>query len=63
MTRWEVAPTTTTRSAGSPATAEWLRPTPPGTLNPIGPTGKRFVLDNPELRFVVIRRILERIAQ
>ena len=28
-----------------------------------GPTGKRFVLDRPELRFVVIKRVLERIAR
>jgi hypothetical protein len=63
MTRWEVAPTDDDALSWVAATAEWLRPTPPGTLNPIGPTGKRFVLDNPELRFVVIRKILERIAR
>ncbi len=28
----------------------------------MGPTGKRFILDNPELRYTVIRRVLERIA-
>jgi len=63
MTRWEVAPTDDDALSWVAATAEWLRPTPPGTLNPIGPTGKRFVLDNPELRFVVIRKILERISR
>jgi len=63
MTRWEVAATDDDALSWVAATAEWLRPTPPGTLNPIGPTGKRFVLDNPELRFVVIRRILERIGK
>jgi hypothetical protein len=63
MTRWEVASTDDDALSWVAATAEWLRPTPPGTLNPIGPTGKRFVLDNPELRFVVIRKILERISK
>ena len=63
MTRWEVAPTDDDALSWVAATAEWLRPSPPGTLNPIGPTGKRFVLDNAELRFVVIRKILERIAR
>jgi hypothetical protein len=63
MTRWEVSPADDDALSWVAATAEWLRPSPPGTLNPIGPTGKRFVLDNPELRFVVIRKILERIAK
>jgi hypothetical protein len=63
MTRWEVAPTDDDALSWVAATAEWLRPTPPGTLNPIGPTGKRFVLDNPELRFVVLRKVLERIGK
>ena len=63
MTRWEVAPTDDDALSWVAATAEWLRPSPPGTLNPIGPTGKRFVLDNPELRFVVVRKILERICR
>jgi hypothetical protein len=63
MTRWEVAPNDDDALSWVAATAEWLRPSPPGTLNPIGPTGKRFVLDNPELRFVVIRRILERVSR
>ncbi len=63
MTRWEVLPTDDDALTWVAATAEWLRPSPPGTLNPIGPTGKRFVLDKPELRFVVIRKIFERIAR
>jgi len=63
MTRWEVPPSDDDALTWVAATAEWLRPTPPGTLNPIGPTGKRFVLDKPELRFVVIRKLLERIGK
>jgi serine/threonine protein kinase/tetratricopeptide (TPR) repeat protein len=30
---------------------------------PVGPTGKRFTLDEPELRWLVIRRVLERIGR
>lgn len=59
------------------ATAEWLRPssftkTADDTSNKdrrsrnrpqVGPTGKRFTLDEPELRWLVIRRVLERIGR
>ena len=38
-------------------------PEPARHARPVGPTGKRFVLDTAELRFVVIRRVLERIAR
>ena len=63
MTRWEVAPGRRRRAhAGSPRRPSGSARRRPGTRGPMGPTGKRFVLDSPELRFVVIRRILERIA-
>lgn len=42
------------------AAAEWLCPAPPGAK--VGPSGKRFALDHPELRWLVMRRTLERIA-
>lgn len=42
------------------ATAEWLCPA--STTGKIGPSGKRFALDHPELRWLVMRRTLERIA-
>lgn len=61
------------------ATAEWLRPSAytraaePRSEGkserrtreraPLGPTGKRFTLDEPELRWLVIRRVLERIGR
>ncbi len=59
------------------ATAEWLRPssftkTADDSSNKdrrsrnrpqVGPTGKRFTLDEPELRWLVIRRVLERIGR
>jgi len=63
INRWEVSPDDDESLSWVAATAEWLRPTPPGTVVPIGPTGKRFVLDTPELRWVVIRKVLERIGR
>jgi serine/threonine protein kinase len=63
INRWEVAKDDDEALTWVAATAEWLRPTPPGTVPALGPTGKRFVLDTPELRAVVVRKILERIAQ
>ncbi len=63
MTRWEVGKDDDEGLTWVAATAEWLRPTPPGVLASLGPTGKRFVLDRPELRFVVIKRILERLSR
>ncbi len=62
MNRWEVLPSDDDALSWVSATAEWLRPTPPGTLAPLGPSGKRFILDTPEQRWGVIRRVLERIA-
>jgi serine/threonine protein kinase/tetratricopeptide (TPR) repeat protein len=63
ITRWEVAKDDDDGLTWVAATAEWLRPTPPGVLAALGPSGKRFVLDRPELRFVVIKRILERLSR
>lgn len=62
MQRWEVDPRDDAALSWVAATAEWLRPTPPGTTAPLGPTGKRFVLDTPELRWVVVQKVLERIG-
>ena len=63
ITRWEVSKDDDEALTWVAATVEWLRPTPPGALAPLGPTGKRFVLDRPELRFIVIKRLLERVAR
>ncbi len=63
ITRWEVGKDDDDALTWVAATAEWLRPTPPGVLAPLGPSGKRFVLDRPELRFVVIKRVLERLSR
>ncbi|GAC1394034.1 MAG: hypothetical protein NVSMB47_02400 [Polyangiales bacterium] len=60
------------------ATSEWLRPSSYADgatggspsqerrsreRSPVGPTGKRFTLDEPELRWLVIKRVLERIGR
>ncbi|HEY8088890.1 MAG TPA: AAA family ATPase, partial [Polyangiaceae bacterium] len=63
ITRWEVEKDDDDALTWVAATAEWLRPTPPGVLAPLGPSGKRFVLDRPELRFVVIKKIFERLSK
>lgn len=60
--RWEVDKDDDDELSWVAATAEWLRPTAPGQIPPVGPSGKRFVLDTPELRWVVVRRVLERIG-
>lgn len=62
MNVWEVEPNDEDGKTWVAATAEWLRPLPPGS-DRVGPTGKRFALDRPELRWLVIRRTLERIGK
>ena len=62
LTRWEVDKDDHEALSWVAATAEWLRPTPPAVHAPLGPSGKRFVLDRPELRFLVIKRLFERLS-
>lgn len=59
---WEVDPADDEGRTWVAATAEWLRPTAPGTTAPLGPSGKRFLLDTPEVRTRVIVRTLRKIA-
>ncbi len=61
MNHWNVSPGDHEALTWIAATAEWLRPTQPN--DKVGPTGKRFALDRPELRWLVIRRTLERMGQ
>ncbi len=63
MGRWSVDVEDTEALTWVAATAEWLRPSVPGQFEPVGPTGKRFVLDRPELRWLVARRVFERISK
>jgi serine/threonine protein kinase len=60
MNLWNVEPGDDDGTTWVAATAEWLRPEGPGAK--VGPSGKRFALDHPELRWLVMRRTLERIA-
>src|SRR5262249_27729477 len=60
MNVWDVAPDDENERTWVAATAEWIQPATP---NKLGPTGKRFALDRSELRWLVIRRVLERIGR
>ncbi|AKT41479.1 serine/threonine-protein kinase [Chondromyces crocatus] len=62
MNVWEVSSEDEVGKTWVAAAAEWIRPTPPGS-NAVGPTGKRFRLDRPELRWLVIRKTLERVGR
>ncbi len=63
---WEVPADDEEEKTWVAATSEWIRPAslsvdPDGRT--VGPSGKRFALDRPELRWLIIRRALERIGQ
>ncbi len=60
---WEVAKDDDDGLAFVAAAAEWLRPTPPGQAVPLGPTGKRFYFDTPEVRRKTVMKVLEKIGQ
>lgn len=62
MNHWAVSPDDDASLTWVAAAAEWIRPTAPGD-DKLGPTGKRFTLDRPELRWLVIQRTLERIGE
>lgn len=61
MNVWEVPADDEEEKTWVAATAEWIRPSP--TSGGVGPTGKRFALDRPELRWLIIRRVFERIGK
>ena len=64
MNLWEVPLSDEEEKTWVAATAEWIRPASLGAAGAgVGPTGKRFALDRPELRWLIIRRALERIGQ
>jgi serine/threonine protein kinase/tetratricopeptide (TPR) repeat protein len=60
---WEIAKDDEDGNMLVAAAAEWLRPTPPGQVLPLGPTGKRFFFDTPEVRRKTLMRVLEKIGQ
>lgn len=59
MNLWDVGPEDDDGTTWVAAAAEWLKP----GGDTVGPTGKRFAFDRPELRWRVIRRTLEHIGQ
>jgi eukaryotic-like serine/threonine-protein kinase len=61
MNVWEVPVDEEEEKTWVAATAEWIRPSP--ARGGVGPTGKRFALDRPELRWLIIRRVFERIGK
>jgi serine/threonine protein kinase/tetratricopeptide (TPR) repeat protein len=65
MNLWEVPANDEDEKTWVAATAEWIRPASlgdGGERPAAGPSGKRFALDRPELRWLIIRRVLERIG-
>ena len=62
MNVWEVPTDDEEEKTWVAATSEWIRPAALGG-EIVGPSGKRFALDRPELRWLIIRRALERIGK
>ena len=76
MNVWDVPANDEDEKTWVAATAEWIRPAalgeggprgdaagpPPRPSHALGASGKRFALDRPELRWLIIRRVLERIG-
>lgn len=63
MARWGIKAADKKGCTWIAGVAEWLRPAPPGTDAPVGPSGVRFTLDTLETRRLVIRYALKRIAR
>ncbi|HEU4535592.1 MAG TPA: AAA family ATPase, partial [Polyangiaceae bacterium] len=58
LNEWEVAAGDEEASTWVAAAASWLAPDDAS----VGPTGRRFVVDKPELRRAIVRHVLERIG-
>ncbi|MGE0323402.1 MAG: serine/threonine-protein kinase PknK [Polyangiaceae bacterium] len=63
LSRWKVGKSDKNGRAWVAGAAEWIRPTPADTERPLGPSGVRFTLDTLEVRRLVIRYTLRRIAR
>lgn len=61
MQRWHISSADQRALRLTAGTAEWLRPSPPGS-DYVGPTGVRFAVDTLETRRQVVRFALRRIA-
>lgn len=63
LNEWEVGPDDDAGRTRVAAAAVWLKPPTPDEAASVGPSGKRFFLDKPELRWMVIRQVVEQIAK
>ena len=63
MARWNAKKADKNARSWVAGASEWLRPYPPGEDHPIGPSGVKFSLDTLEMRRLVIRYTLRRIAR
>jgi serine/threonine protein kinase/tetratricopeptide (TPR) repeat protein len=62
LTRWGGGEADGELRAWIAGAAEWLRPTPPGTEQRLGPTGVRFRVDSPGVRRQITRFTIRKIA-
>lgn len=63
LNEWEIGKNDDEGRTWVAATAQWLRPPAPGEPTEVGPAGKRFVVDNPEVSHAIVRHAFSRIAQ
>jgi tetratricopeptide (TPR) repeat protein len=63
MNVWEVGKDDEEGQRWVAAVGEWLRPSAPGRLQQIGPSGQRFVINTDEIQWTVLRHVLERIGK
>lgn len=63
LNEWEVARHDDEGRTWVAATAQWLRPPAPDEPAEIGPAGKRFVVDNPDVGHAIVRHAFSRISQ
>ncbi|MCS6899734.1 MAG: protein kinase [Myxococcales bacterium] len=63
LNEWEISKNDDEGRTWVAATAQWLRPPAPDEPTEVGPAGKRFVVDNPEIGHAIVRHALSRIAQ
>lgn len=63
MNVWEVSKDDEDGRRWVAAVSEWLRPSAPGRMSQIGPSGQRFVINTDEIHWTVLRFVLERIGK
>jgi serine/threonine protein kinase len=62
LNEWEIGKGDDEGRTWVAATAQWLRPPAPDEPTELGPAGKRFVIDNPEVGHAIVRHAFSRIA-